>query len=30
VKYFTWDDGKNEKLKADRGIGFEEVVFLIG
>jgi hypothetical protein len=21
VKYFTWDDAKNEKLKADRGIG---------
>jgi uncharacterized DUF497 family protein len=30
VKYFTWDDSKNEKLKADRGIGFEEIVFLIG
>jgi uncharacterized DUF497 family protein len=30
VKYFTWDDAKNEKLKADRGIGFEEIVFLIG
>src|ERR1700674_2490175 len=30
VKYFTWDDGKNEKQKADRGIGFEEIVFLIG
>ena len=29
-KYFTWDDAKNEKLKADRGIGFEEIVFLIG
>jgi hypothetical protein len=29
VKYFTWEDAKNEKLKADRGIGFEEVVFLI-
>jgi uncharacterized DUF497 family protein len=29
VKYFTWDDAKNEKLKAERGIGFEEVVFLI-
>ena len=23
-------DAKNEKLKADRGIGFEEIVFLIG
>jgi uncharacterized DUF497 family protein len=30
VKYFTWNDAKNEKLKADRGIGFEEIVFLIG
>ena len=30
LKYFTWDDAKNEKLKADRGIGFEEIVFLIG
>jgi uncharacterized DUF497 family protein len=29
VKYFTWDDAKNEKLKADRGIGFEEIIFLI-
>jgi uncharacterized DUF497 family protein len=29
VKYFTWDDTKNEKLKAERGIGFEEIVFLI-
>src|SRR5438034_5669207 len=30
VKYFTCDDAKSEKLKADRGIGFEEIVFLIG
>jgi len=30
VKYFTWDDAKSEKLKAERGIGFEEIVFLIG
>ena len=30
MKYFTWDDAKNEKLKADRCIGFEEIVFLIG
>lgn len=30
LKYFDWDDAKNEKLKAERGIGFEEVVFLIG
>ena len=30
MKYFTWSQEKNEKLKAERGIGFEEVVFLIG
>jgi hypothetical protein len=29
VKYFAWDEGKNEKLKAERGIGFEEIVFHI-
>jgi len=29
VKYFAWDDAKNAKLKAERGIGFEEVVFHI-
>jgi uncharacterized DUF497 family protein len=29
LKYFTWDDAKNERLKAERGIGFEEIVFLI-
>ena len=29
VKYFAWDDAKNEKLKAERGIGFEEVLFHI-
>jgi hypothetical protein len=29
VKYFTWDDIKNERLKAGRAIGFEEIVFLI-
>jgi len=27
VKYFTWDDEKNEKLKRERGISFEEIVF---
>jgi len=26
VKYFAWDDAKNAKLKADRSIGFEDVV----
>jgi predicted DNA binding CopG/RHH family protein len=29
VKYFTWDEVKNERLKAERGIGFEEIVFHI-
>jgi hypothetical protein len=29
VKYFAWDDAKNAKLKAARGIGFEEIVFHI-
>ena len=29
VKYFTWDEAKNDRLKADRGVGFEEIVFHI-
>jgi hypothetical protein len=29
VKYFTWDEAKNDKLKAERGVGFEEIVFHI-
>jgi hypothetical protein len=29
VKYYVWDDAKNVKLKAERGVGFEEIVFLI-
>jgi len=29
MKYFTWDSKKNEKLKADRNISFQEVVFYI-
>lgn len=29
MKYFSWDGAKNEKLKASRGISFEEVVFHI-
>jgi uncharacterized DUF497 family protein len=29
VRYFAWDDAKNAKLKADRGIGFEDIVFHI-
>ena len=28
VKYFAWDDAKNAKLRADRGIGFQDIVFL--
>ena len=30
MKYFAWDETKNEKLKAERNIGFEEIVFHIG
>ena len=29
VKYFDWDDAKNAKLRAERGVGFEGVVFHI-
>ena len=29
MKYFAWDEAKNENLKADRGIGFEDIVFHI-
>ncbi len=29
VKYFAWDDANNAKLRADRGIGFEDIVFHI-
>ncbi len=29
MKYFTWDNGKNEKLIEERGISFEEIVFHI-
>ena len=25
MKYFDWDDGKNQKLKSERNISFEEV-----
>jgi hypothetical protein len=24
VKYFDWDDGRNAKLRTERGIGFED------
>jgi len=30
VKHFGWDAAKNEKLRAERGISFEEIVFHIG
>ncbi len=29
MKYFAWDEAKNERLKVERGIGFEEIVFHI-
>ena len=29
MKYFTWDLEKNEKLKAQRGVSFDEIVFHI-
>lgn len=29
MKFFDWDDAKNAKLKVERGIGFEEIVFHI-
>jgi len=29
MKYFAWNDEKNEQLKRERGISFEEVVFHI-
>ncbi len=29
MKYFSWDTDKNEQLKKERNISFEEVVFYI-
>ena len=29
MRYFTWDGAKNEKLKRERHISFEEIVFHI-
>jgi uncharacterized DUF497 family protein len=29
VKYFAWDAAKNERLKTERDIGFEDIVFHI-
>lgn len=29
LKYFAWDEARNDRLKTERGIGFEEIVFHI-
>ena len=29
MKYFAWDEAKNAKLKVERGIGVEDIVFHI-
>ncbi|MBU0482545.1 MAG: BrnT family toxin [Proteobacteria bacterium] len=29
MKYFNWNTEKNEKLREDRGVSFEEAVFAI-
>ncbi len=29
MKYFDWDAGKNEKLKQERDVGFEDVLVAI-
>lgn len=29
MKYFTWDPEKNKKLKAQRGVSFEDIVMRI-
>ena len=29
VKYFDWDEEKNQKLKQERGIGFEDIIVAI-
>jgi uncharacterized DUF497 family protein len=29
VKYFSWNNDKNEQVKRERGVSFEEVVFYI-
>lgn len=29
MKFFAWDDAKNTKLREERGIGFEDIVFHI-
>ena len=29
MKYFSWNAGKNEKLQAERGVSFEQVVLAV-
>jgi uncharacterized DUF497 family protein len=29
VKYYSWNNEKNERLKVERGVSFEEAVFYI-
>ncbi|NTW49326.1 MAG: BrnT family toxin [Chlorobiales bacterium] len=29
MKYFSWNTEKNEQLKAERGVSFEDVIFYI-
>ena len=29
MKYYSWNNNKNEKLKKERGISFEEVIYCI-
>jgi len=29
VKYYSWNNDKNERLKKERGISFEDVVYFI-
>jgi uncharacterized DUF497 family protein len=30
MKHYSWDPEKNERLKLERGVSFEDVVFHIG
>lgn len=30
MKYFDWDPGKNDRLRSERGVCFEDVVTAIG
>ncbi len=29
MKYFSWDSEKHEKLKSERNVSFEEIVYYI-